>query len=160
MPRTAVDRDMAISNTVQGLRRIFKAVQDYSQDVSHRFGITGPQLWALKTISQTDGLSLSELSKKMYLHPSTVTGVVDRLENKGFVVRERTSPDRRVIRLRLTAEGHNLMKNAPSSTQGKLIHGLRKLKKTELEAICKAVQKLVEIAEAENVEATFFFHDE
>lgn len=160
MPETAFDRDTVISGTIQGLRRLFKAIQDYSQDVSQRFRITGPQLWALKTISQADGLSLSELSKRMYLHPSTVTGVVDRLENRGFVARERTSQDRRVVKLRLTVEGRNLVKNTPSPTQGKLIHGLRRLKKTELEAIFNVVQKLVEIAEAENVEATFFFHDE
>lgn len=160
MPRTAFDQTTAISETVQGLRRIFKAIQEYSQDVSNKYGVTGPQLWALETISQIDGLSLGELSRQMYLHPSTVTGVVDRLENKGLVARERTNQDRRVVNLQLTAEGRNLVAKAPSPTQGKLIYGLRKLNKAELEAIYNAVQKLVEITEAENVEATFFFHDE
>ena len=78
------DRDFQISETVQSLRRIFKAIQDYSQEVSGSFGITGPQLWALKTLSEYESLPLGELSRKMYLHPSTVTGVVDRLETKGL----------------------------------------------------------------------------
>lgn len=158
MPGTS--RDVLISDTVHGLRRIFKAIQSYSQDVLSTYGITGPQLWALKIISSTPGLSLSELSKTMYLHPSTVTGVVDRLENKGFVVRDRASRDRRVIKLRLTEKGQELATKTPSPTQGKLIHGLRELKKVELKAVYDVVQKLVEIAEAQDVKVTFFFHDE
>lgn len=79
-----VTREVAISEIMQSLRRIFKAIQDYSHEVSNKFGITGPQLWALKTISQNGKLSLGELTKKMYLHPSTITGVVDRLEKKAM----------------------------------------------------------------------------
>ena len=77
--------DVAISETMQSLRRIIKAIENYSQEVSRQYGVTGPQLWALKTISQNENLSLSELGKEMFLHPSTITGLVDRLEKKGFV---------------------------------------------------------------------------
>ncbi len=88
MPRQ-VTPDIAISEIMQSLRRIFKAIQDYSHKVSEEFGITGPQLWALKTISQNESLSLSDLGKRMYLHPSTITGVIDRLEKKRYVARIR-----------------------------------------------------------------------
>ena len=83
-----ISRNAAISEIMQSLRRIFKAIQDYSQEVSQKFGITGPQLWALKTLAANGSLPLGQLSKMMYLHPSTITGVVDRLEKKGYVVRE------------------------------------------------------------------------
>ena len=94
---TRVSRDEEISETVQSLRRIVKTIEDYSQQVSSEFGVTGPQLWALKTILEHGALPLGQLSKKMYLHPSTVTGVVDRLENKGYVVRGRDTADRRIV---------------------------------------------------------------
>jgi DNA-binding MarR family transcriptional regulator len=94
-----VTRDVAILEIMQSLRRIFKAIQDYSHEVSDKFGITGPQLWALKTISQNENLSLSDLSRRMYLHPSTMTGLMDRLEKKGYVKRNRDQVDRRVIYL-------------------------------------------------------------
>ncbi len=45
-----IARDTAISETMQSLRRIFKAIQTYSQEISREFGITGPQLWALKIL--------------------------------------------------------------------------------------------------------------
>ncbi len=157
---TKTSKDFEISETVQSLRRLFKAIQDYSQDVSSTFGITGPQLWALKTISAEDALPLGILSKKMYLHPSTVTGVVDRLETKGYVMRSRDPNDRRIVNVQLTPRGKEVVKKAPSPVQGKLIYGLRKLKRSEVDAIYQSVLKLVEIVDAEHVEATFFFDKE
>lgn len=159
MPKQT-SRDLAISETMQALRRIIKAIQDYSQDISNQFGITGPQLWALKTIFQHGDLSLSELSKRMYLHPSTMTGVVDRLEKKGFVVRERDEGDRRVVKLQITPKGANLIKKAPNPIQGKMIFGLRRLRRHELDSIFRAVQKLTEIMEAQHMKVKFFFDQE
>jgi MarR family transcriptional regulator, organic hydroperoxide resistance regulator len=155
-----ITRNEVISETIQSIRRIFKTIHDYSQKVSQEYGITGPQLWALKTISENGSLSLGELSKKMYLHPSTVTGVVDRLEKKGYVFRDRGQKDRRVVKVQLTPGGKVLTKKAPNPVQGKMIHGLRKLKQGELRIIHKSVEKLVEIVEAKNVKVTFFFDRE
>lgn len=152
-----VTRAVAISEIMQSLRRIFKAIQDYSHEVSNKFGITGPQLWALKTISQNGKLSLGELTKKMYLHPSTITGVVDRLEKKGYVSRDRGQGDRRVINVQLTPQGKKLVRRAPNPVQGKMIYGLRRLKKEKLNSIYDSVNKLVEIMEAQHVKVTFFF---
>ena len=157
-PRISTDDE--ISETVQSLRRIVKTLEDYSQQVSSEFGITGPQLWALKTISEHDVLPLGQLSKKMYLHPSTVTGVVDRLESKGYVARGRDATDRRIVTVSLTAAGRALVRKAPSPVQGKMIYGLRKLKRDELHVIHESLRKLAEIVEAENVKVTFFFDKE
>jgi DNA-binding MarR family transcriptional regulator len=96
----------------------------------------------------------------MYLHPSTVTGVVDRLESKGYVARGRDATDRRIVTVSLTAAGRALVKKAPSPVQGKMIYGLRKLKRDELHVIHESLRKLAEIVEAENVKVTFFFDKE
>ena len=159
MPRRT-SRDEEISETVQSLRRIVKTIQDYSQQVSSEFGVTGPQLWALKAILQHGALPLGQLSKKMYLHPSTVTGVVDRLESKGYVVRGRDATDRRIVTVSLTPAGKDLGNTAPNPVQGKMIYGLRKLKRDELHVIYESIRKLMEIVEAENVKVTFFFDKE
>lgn len=155
-----ISRDTAITEIMQSLRRIFKAIQDYSYDVSDKFGTTGPQLWALKTISQNESLSLGELARRMYLHPSTITGLIDRLERKGLVERDRDQTDRRVVKLGLTSKGKVLVKRAPNPIQGKMIYGLRRLKRKELNSIHHSVQKLVEVMEVQDVKATFFFDQE
>ena len=159
MPRP-VARNVAIAEIMQSLRRIFKAIQDYFHEISKKYGITGPQLWALKTVAANGSLSLGELSKKMYLHPSTISGVVDRLEKKGFVVRDRGQEDRRVVKVQLTSNGKKLIKRTPNPVQGKMIYGLRKLKEGKLTAIHEAVQALVEIMEAQDLKVTFFFDEE
>ncbi len=155
-----VSRAVAISETMQSLRRIFKALQNYSHEVSHRYGVTGPQLWVLKTVLKNGGLPVGELSQRMYLHPSTITGVVDRLEKKGYVSRDRDHEDRRVVIVQLTPKGRRLVKRAPNPVQGKMIHGLRQMRKEKLESIYEAVQTLVEIMEAQNLRVTFFFDQE
>jgi MarR family transcriptional regulator, organic hydroperoxide resistance regulator len=155
-----ISRAVAIFETMQSLRRIFKALQNYSHEVSHRYGITGPQLWVLKTVFKDGELPLGELSQKMYLHPSTITGVVNRLEKKGYVSRDRDQEDRRVVMVQLTPKGKRLVKRAPNPVQGKMIHGLRQLRKEKLEFIHESVQTLVEIMEAQNLKVTFFFDRE
>jgi DNA-binding MarR family transcriptional regulator len=154
------DQDKAILGITQCVRRIIKSLQNYSQNVYSHFGITGPQLWVLKTICQNGSLPLGELSKRMYLHPSTITAAVDRLEKKGYVLRNRIEKDRRVINVQLTPEGNRLAKRAPKPIQGKMIYGLRKLEKDELSLIYRSVEKLVEIMEAEKVKVTFLFDQE
>jgi len=155
-----ITRNRAISEITQSLRRIFKTLQDYSHEVHDRFGITGPQLWALKTISRHESLAVGELSKRMYLHPSTISGVIDRLERKGYVLRDRDQEDRRVVKVHLTTKGKGLAKRAPNPVQGKMIYGLGKLNGEELRMIYDSVQKLVEIMEAHNVKVTFLFDEE
>jgi DNA-binding MarR family transcriptional regulator len=153
-------RDKAVLETMQSLRRIIKSLQDYSQTVHVHFGITGPQLWILKTLYQDGSLSLGELSRRMFINPSTITGVVDRLEKKRYVLRVRNEKDRRIVKVQLTPKGNRLARRAPNPIQGKMIYGLKKLKKDELFPIHKSVEKLVEIMEAHDVEVTFLFDQE
>jgi DNA-binding MarR family transcriptional regulator len=152
--------DEAIAEIMQGLRRVFRTIHDYYREVSKKWGITGPQLWLLKILANGEPMRHGELSKKMYLHPSTISGVVDRLEKKGYVTRVRDHEDRRVVKVELTYEGRRLAEKAPNPIQGKMVYGLSRLKREELKAVFAAVEKLVEIAEARNVKATFFFGNE
>ncbi|MBC8174511.1 MAG: MarR family transcriptional regulator [Candidatus Marinimicrobia bacterium] len=73
------------------------------------FGVTSSQHTVLSTLAENDGLSLSEIGKRIYLDKPAITGLADRLEKDGLVERRRTSEDRRVIRLYLTEKGQNLL---------------------------------------------------
>jgi DNA-binding MarR family transcriptional regulator len=155
-----ISRDVAIPEIMQSLRKIFKAIQNYSRQVSKEYGITGPQLWALKTISLSRKMSLGDLDKKNVPAPSTITGLIDVLERKSYVARVRDQRDRRVVKLELTSEGRRSAKRAPSPAQGKMIYGLKKLRKNEIQSVVESVQKLAEIMEAEKFKVTFFFDQE
>lgn len=149
-----------IAEIMQGLRRIFRAIHEYSRDVQQSFGITGPQLWALKTVRSHAPISLGELATRMHLHPSTVSGVVDRLERKRLVSRARSDADRRVLELRPTPEGERLLACAPEAAQGRLLHGLSRMLPGEVQAIREAVDHLVRIMEVADLDVKFFFSDE
>jgi len=155
-----VSKASDIADIMQSLRRVFKAIQQYSEQVLKEFGVTGPQLWALRTIYAEGQLSMGALSKKMYLHNSTVSGVVDRLEAKGCVERARDRKDRRIITISLTKQGKRLVQMTPVAAQGRLLHGLETLSVRQVAGIRLALNKVVKMMEIEDVEATFFFSEE
>ena len=87
-------RRHAIEEVVRHLHRIFKVVDTFSRRTLAEFGVSGPQIWALRTIEASGSLTMGELAGALFLHMSTVTGIVDRLEGRRLVVRERFGEDR------------------------------------------------------------------
>jgi len=145
---------------VNGLRRIVRAIELYSQEVYKSFGLTGPQLWALKTLSRRGTLATSDLAEALAVQPSTLSVLVDRLERRGFVKRLRPREDRRFVEIALTPAGVTLAAHAPEPAQGRLLHGLRRLSPRELRAVRSSVDRLVAMMEASSVEVRFFFSDD
>jgi len=81
-----------------------------------RFGISASQWAALRLLHRagTDGhagLRITELSDRLLIRPPSVTGVVDRLERGGFVVRDAATDDLRAKQVRLTAKGRRLVEH-------------------------------------------------
>jgi len=114
-------------------------------------GITGPQLWAIKMIAESSPVQVSELARRMYLHPATVVGILNRLEEQGLVLRMRTREDRRVVDVDLTPEGKALVARAPEVAQGLLASGLEVLPAQRLLDIASSLDQLVQILGAQEV---------
>lgn len=142
------------------LRRLFKVVERYSRDVETQFGLTGPQLWALSELGRSAPLALKDLAARMHLTPSTGVGVIDRLLAKGLVTREQDPADRRRVRLSLSPERKALLATAPRPAQGQLIDGLNQRGPQRLQALAESLDRLVELTDAKQVEARFFFSEE
>ena len=75
-------------------------------------GLTPPQFYVLATIGYAGRLPFGEIGAKMMVTVSNLTGIVDRLEEKKLVLRERDEHDRRVVHVVLTDKGAKLFKNA------------------------------------------------
>jgi DNA-binding MarR family transcriptional regulator len=80
------------------------------QEDLEKLDLTPPQFYVLATIGYLGGVPFSEIGAKMMVTVSNLTGIVDRLEEKGIVVRERDKHDRRVIHVKLTEKGKKLYK--------------------------------------------------
>ena len=156
--RTArVGKRADTTEIVQGLRRIVKALHTYSQDVRQAYGLTGPQLWALKTLAAEDGLSMGRLASALAVHQSSASILVNRLERRGLIRRTQGAHDRRFVTLELTKRGAALAADAPEPAQGRLLHALEAMTPSEVRGIRRAVDRLVRAMEAADVSARFFF---
>jgi DNA-binding MarR family transcriptional regulator len=155
-----VTQQQLIQECMQNLRRIVKALEDYSQSVEKRFNLTGPQLWALWELGHGGPSSLKDLAERMKLDSSTVVGVVDRLEAKGLVQRSPDAQDRRRISLAPTSKAKEILAAAPHPAQGHLLAGLEGMERSRVENLHTALDILVGVLEAEALEAPFFFAKE
>jgi DNA-binding MarR family transcriptional regulator len=86
-----------VAAIVQGLRRITQAVEEYSREVYRAYGLTGPQLWALKTLHHQGAMTAGELAEALVVHQSSVSVLVARLERRRLVRRVRRRTDRRYV---------------------------------------------------------------
>ena len=142
---------MILSEIMDNIRRVFQAVNDKSKKAERETGITGPQLWAIKVIGDLSAVRVSDLAARMYLNPSTVVGILDRLESRRLVQRNRSHDDRRVVRVQLTRVGKELLVRAPEVASGLLVNGLETLTSKELNNIEASLDKLVSILGAQKL---------
>lgn len=140
-----------LSETVEMLHRTFQAVDLFSRQTLRDFGVTGPQIWALRTIEGADKVNMGDIAQQMHLHMSTVTGIIDRLEAAKLVTRERSASDARVMELRLTPKGRAILAKAPEPPRSKAARGLRRLTPKELKHVHSALHL---IARAMDVDLT------
>jgi DNA-binding MarR family transcriptional regulator len=144
-------RSDTVAEIVDNLRRVFQVVNEQSKKAERTTGLTGPQLWAIKTIAQEAPIMVSEIARRMYLHPATVVGILDRLEKQGLVVRIRSTEDRRVVKVELTGQGRALVKKSPEVAQGLLVAGLEKLTSKKLISIAQGLGQMAAILGAQNI---------
>lgn len=144
-------RSEMVAEIIDNLRRVFQVVNEQSKKAEHATGLTGPQLWAIKTIAEEAPIMVSEIARRMYLHPATVVGILDRLEKQGLVVRIRSTEDRRVVKVELTEQGRALVEKSPEVAQGLLVEGLEKLNTAKLKNIAQGLDQMAGILGAQNI---------
>lgn len=82
-----------------------KKLKDSFSDHLSSLGITRVQWVALYYMSKYEGISQKELGQKMNIQGSSVARLIDRMERDGYVQRQRSRTDRRIIQLLLTPKG-------------------------------------------------------
>ena len=153
-------RKEVIAGAFDDLRRVVQVVHGYSKRSKQVGGLTGPQLWAIKVLAGSAPIMVSELARRMYLHPSTVIGILDRLESRGLVNRTRSTRDRRVVAVGLSRKGKETVKKVPVGAQGLLLEGLEDLSDRDLKKISEGLELLVEILGARRMPPRLLFSAE
>ena len=97
MDHVATDRRHLVLAAKRALREVNNQISLLSHRVSTRAAVKDIDLDTLDYLSQHGALSAIAIARGIGLHPATMTGVLDRLEKGGWILRERAADDRRAI---------------------------------------------------------------
>jgi DNA-binding MarR family transcriptional regulator len=104
-------------------------------------------------VAEAGPVTASEIGKQVHLSNSTVVGILDRLEAKGLIHRERSTEDRRLVMVTTSTAGQELVEAAPSPLQDVFAESLHGLPELEQTAIALSLERIVELMEAKDIDA-------
>ena len=137
---------------LQQFRELFRVSQQHFQRIESNCGVSGAQLWALSELRKTPGLTVSELARKLSIHLSTSSNLLDKLELQKLIRRERNSTDQRVVRVYLTTSGQQMLRRAPKPVEGVIPDALGKMPATALRSLKRDLGLLLGLASERNPE--------
>ncbi|OEU62244.1 MAG: MarR family transcriptional regulator [Desulfobacterales bacterium S5133MH16] len=137
---------------IYSIRRLIQASELYTKELNKKYQVSASQLNCILTLYEYGPLPPSKIANHMMVKSSTVTGVVDRLEKKGFAERMRNSPDRRVITIQLTEAGKKLAQNAPPPIQQKVVDALKQTENAKKEQIVRSLNMLTGMLDIQDLE--------
>ncbi|MEG3860721.1 MarR family winged helix-turn-helix transcriptional regulator [Microcoleus sp. herbarium12] len=108
------------------------------------YGITPFHYLVLCCLWEEDGLSTSGIADKLKQLGATLTGVVDRMEERNLVYRERDADDRRIVRIWLTDEGKQLMYVLPALGADTIQKATENIPEAEQETALMLLDRIVQ----------------
>ena len=116
-------------------RVVIANIKEHYRDVEDVTGVSGAQLWALYAIAMSPGITVGELARELALHQSTVSNLLDKMIEQGYIERRRISSDQRVVTIMLTAAGQRIVKSAPQPSIGLLQQALLTMPEARLDSL-------------------------
>jgi len=147
-----MQHDLTVEEQViVALRRITRAADIHSHLLQRDFGLTGPQLSTLRVVHRLQPVSTGALARAACIGYATLTGILDRLEDRGFVTRTRDESDRRSVILNMTKSGEKLLVSAPSLLQTRFRDELRRMPERDQAGILNMLLKVAGLMEADSL---------
>jgi len=109
-------------------------LQSRSKRMEAELGVTGMQRLVIRLIGRQPGVSAGELADLLHVHPSTLTGVLKRLVERGYVDRERDPEDARRARFSLRPGGHKIDATQAGTVEAAVRRALARLPSNRLGA--------------------------
>ncbi|MDY0235132.1 MAG: MarR family transcriptional regulator [Gudongella sp.] len=124
------------------LRKIDYIIRKKGRVILSDFNITVPQFRALQILINDGEMTISELSQKMDLACSTITDLVDRMENSELVKRRKDKKDKRVVRIEVLNKGNDILEKVLQKRIEYLTIKLKNISKTDKENLRDALENL------------------
>jgi DNA-binding MarR family transcriptional regulator len=122
-------------------------LQARSKRMQARLGVTGPQRLALRLIGRFPGVSAGRLAELLSVHPSTLTGILARLEARRMIRRQPDPVDARRARFELTASGRTLNDKRSGTVEQAVAKALGSLPPEQLRASETVLRVLIDTLE-------------
>jgi DNA-binding MarR family transcriptional regulator len=140
-----IQNDSEIKTIVEAIRRLYHVVYQNGIQTSRRYGLTRSQSAAMRILAKFGPLSSADLSRKLHVTPSNITGVIDRLEKKRLVERVRDRGDRRIALITLTETGLVLGQTLPDPIEDKLVSRLGHLGPEEISEYRLSIARILDL---------------
>jgi DNA-binding MarR family transcriptional regulator len=134
-----------LGETIEFMRLIWSVdhqLQRASKKMERTLGVTGPQRLVVKLLGQFPGMSATQLAEALNVHRSTMTGILKRLELKGFLSRRVDPRDRRRMFLGVSPKGRKLETEVGGTVEEVVSSILRAMPGQEMKAAQKVLEKL------------------
>lgn len=124
-------------------RLIFGSVRQHFREVEASCGISGSQVWLLRDIGASPGIGISQLARRLSIHQSTCSLLVEKLVAAGLVIKTRSTRDQRRVGLEITPAGQQRLACAPAPAEGILPEALRQLPDVALRTLQVNLDQLI-----------------
>lgn len=147
---------MEYSDVLINIRKIIRSINLESKRIEKEHGISIPQYLCLNFLSSKKDYraTAKEIGTHLNLNPSTVSGIISRLERKGYLAKLPNTSDKRSTYIYLTAIGDKIVKSIPDLLHEKLTNKLKSLSDKDLNELQSSLALLISFMEVEDVDAS------
>jgi len=143
-----------LEQVLTSIRRVIRATDLHSKRLAKTSGLTAPQILLLQAIRKLEGSTIGQLANEVSLSQATVTNILDRLEKRELVRRERSTVDKRKVHVHLTEQGYEVLIDAPIPLQDHFARQFSDLQDWEQTMIIAALQRVAHMMDAEHIDAS------
>ena len=145
---------------MNALRSIVRALRVNTRSIELKLGISLAQLFVLQQLADSAVESLNELADRTATHQSSVSVVVRRLVDRGYVTRSASPTDKRRVHIELTPSGRALLRDAPPTVQSDLIRGMSRMRADQRATLAELLETWVLAADIDLAAAPMMFEDD
>jgi len=138
------------------IRKIVRSINLESKKIQKEYGVSIPQVLCLNFLHTSANFqsTQNEIRKFLNLNSSTVSGIINRLEKKGYIARLPKAVDKRVVNIALTSAGGQLLEKIPALLHEQLSEKLQKLSQDTLDQVEESLNVLVNLLDIQEVDAS------
>lgn len=134
----------SVAEFVRAIWALDSALQKTVKRTVNDISMTGPQRLVLGALVQCPGIAANELAGMLKLHPSTLSGILKRLIERGLIIRRAHPRDRRRAFLKLTAKGREVALSSAGALEVAVSRAIATLPKAALQSTQEVLERVVD----------------